>query len=122
MFFMKLIITFVQIAIALAALPAVVCAQSLDDPAARAMQRIEAAVERRAAVAERVIAASKLLNESVAARKQGERERAETALKQAALSVPAPRILICGSLYLAGRVLAAHGNEEMTKVSGAGRR
>jgi folylpolyglutamate synthase/dihydropteroate synthase len=28
--------------------------------------------------------------------------------------VPAPRILICGSLYLAGRVLAAHGNEEMT--------
>ena len=32
------------------------------------------------------------------------------------------RILICGSLYLAGRVLAAHGNEEMTKVSGAGRR
>ena len=46
----------------------------------------------------------------------------EAALKQAALSVPAPRILICGSLYLAGRVLAAHGNEEMTKVSGAGRR
>jgi hypothetical protein len=30
--------------------------------------------------------------------------------------------MICGSLYLAGRVLAAHGNEEMTKVSGAGRR
>ncbi len=46
----------------------------------------------------------------------------EAALRQASLTVPAPRILICGSLYLAGRVLAAHGNEEMTKVSGAGRR
>ena len=46
----------------------------------------------------------------------------EAALKQASSTVPAPRILICGSLYLAGRVLAAHGNEEMTKVSGAGRR
>ncbi len=44
------------------------------------------------------------------------------ALKQASLITPAPRILICGSLYLAGRVLAAHANEEMTKVSGAGRR
>ena len=46
----------------------------------------------------------------------------EAALRQASLTVPAPRILICGSLYLAGRVLAAHGNESMTKVSGAGRR
>ncbi|MFT3988926.1 bifunctional folylpolyglutamate synthase/dihydrofolate synthase [Aestuariivirga sp.] len=46
----------------------------------------------------------------------------EAALKQASLTVPAPRILICGSLYLAGRVLAAHAREEMTKVSGAGRR
>ena len=46
----------------------------------------------------------------------------EAALKQASLTVPAPRILICGSLYLAGRVLAAHGNEEMSRVSGAGRR
>ena len=27
-----------------------------------------------------------------------------------------------GSLYLAGRVLAAHGNEEMSRVSGAARR
>ncbi len=44
------------------------------------------------------------------------------ALAQAALTVPAPRILICGSLYLAGRVLAAHGQGEMTRVSGAGRR
>jgi dihydrofolate synthase/folylpolyglutamate synthase len=46
----------------------------------------------------------------------------EAALRQASSTVPAPRILICGSLYLAGRVLAAHGKEEMTKVSGAGRR
>jgi dihydrofolate synthase/folylpolyglutamate synthase len=46
----------------------------------------------------------------------------EAALRQASLTVPAPRILICGSLYLAGRVLATHANEEMTKVSGAGRR
>ncbi|MFN4143787.1 bifunctional folylpolyglutamate synthase/dihydrofolate synthase [Aestuariivirga sp.] len=46
----------------------------------------------------------------------------EAALRQASLTVPAPRILICGSLYLAGRVLAAHAQEEMTKVSGAGRR
>ena len=46
----------------------------------------------------------------------------EAALMQASLGVPAPRILICGSLYLAGRVLATHATEEMTKVSGAGRR
>ncbi len=46
----------------------------------------------------------------------------DAALRQASSTVPAPRILICGSLYLAGRVLSAHGNEEMTKVSGAGRR
>ncbi len=46
----------------------------------------------------------------------------DAALRQASSTVPAPRILICGSLYLSGRVLAAHGNEEMTKVSGAGRR
>ncbi len=46
----------------------------------------------------------------------------EAALRQASLTVPAPRILICGSLYLAGRVLAAHGKEDMTRVSGAGRR
>ncbi len=83
MFFRKMIVTFVLLVAALAAMRAVVCAQSLDDPAARAMQRIEAAVERRAAVAERVIAASKLLNESSAARKQGDRERAQAALQQA---------------------------------------
>jgi dihydrofolate synthase / folylpolyglutamate synthase len=46
----------------------------------------------------------------------------EAALRQASSTVPAPRILICGSLYLAGRVLAAHAGEDMSKVSGAGRR
>jgi dihydrofolate synthase/folylpolyglutamate synthase len=46
----------------------------------------------------------------------------EAALRQASSTVPAPRILICGSLYLAGRVLATHGGEDMSKVSGAGRR
>ena len=60
------------------------------------------------------------------ARKQGlSAETAETldqALAQASTTVPAPRILICGSLYLAGRVLAAHSSEEMSKVTGAARR
>jgi dihydrofolate synthase/folylpolyglutamate synthase len=46
----------------------------------------------------------------------------EAALQQASTTVPAPRILICGSLYLAGRVLAAHGGEESSRVTGTGRR
>ena len=46
----------------------------------------------------------------------------EDALRQASLTTPAPRILICGSLYLAGRVLAAHQGLEMSKVSGTARR
>ena len=61
-------------------------AQSLvevDDPAARAMERIQAMVEQRALVADRVASASRLVNESIAARKQGERERAAAALQQA---------------------------------------
>jgi dihydrofolate synthase/folylpolyglutamate synthase len=33
-----------------------------------------------------------------------------------------PRVLICGSLYLAGHVLAAQAGEEQSKVSGAARR
>jgi dihydrofolate synthase / folylpolyglutamate synthase len=44
------------------------------------------------------------------------------ALEQASQITPAPRILILGSLYLAGHVLAAHSGEAMSKVSGAGRR
>jgi len=43
-------------------------------------------------------------------------------LRQASKGVPAPRILICGSLYLAGRVLAAHEGITPSQVSGAARR
>lgn len=46
----------------------------------------------------------------------------EDALKQASHITPAPRILIVGSLYLAGRVLARHSGEAMSQVTGAGRR
>ena len=44
------------------------------------------------------------------------------ALGQASLITPAPRILICGSLYLAGHVLSVHENTPMSGVSGAARR
>ena len=44
------------------------------------------------------------------------------ALGQALLTTPAPRILICGSLYLAGHVLSLHENKPMSGVSGAARR
>lgn len=54
-----------------------------DNPVVSARERIESAVERRAAIADRVLAASKLLNESKAARKQGELERASAQLQQA---------------------------------------
>ena len=43
------------------------------------------------------------------------------ALGQASLTTPAPRILICGSLYLAGHVLSLHENKPMSGVSGATR-
>jgi dihydrofolate synthase / folylpolyglutamate synthase len=46
----------------------------------------------------------------------------ETALEQASLLKPAPRIIICGSLYLAGHVLAAHSGEVPSMVSGAAKR
>jgi dihydrofolate synthase/folylpolyglutamate synthase len=46
----------------------------------------------------------------------------EKALGQASLTTPAPRILICGSLYLAGHVLSVHENKTMSGVSGAARR
>lgn len=54
-----------------------------DDPVVSAMERIQSAVERRAAIADRVLAASKLLNESKVAREQGELERAISHLRQA---------------------------------------
>lgn len=53
------------------------------DPVASAMERLHSAVERRAAIADRVLAATKLLNESKFARKRGERERAISQLQQA---------------------------------------
>ena len=44
------------------------------------------------------------------------------ALGQASSTTPAPRILICGSLYLAGHALSIHDNTPMSGVSGAARR
>jgi dihydrofolate synthase / folylpolyglutamate synthase len=44
------------------------------------------------------------------------------ALGQASMTTPAPRILICGSLYLAGHVLSLHEDRPMSGVSGAARR
>ena len=46
----------------------------------------------------------------------------QNAVEQACLMHPAPRILICGSLYLAGHVLALHSGEEPSAVSGAAKR
>jgi len=46
----------------------------------------------------------------------------QDALEQACKLFTAPRILICGSLYLAGHVLALHSGEEASKVSGAAKR
>ncbi|MDP8996993.1 MAG: bifunctional folylpolyglutamate synthase/dihydrofolate synthase [Pseudomonadota bacterium] len=46
----------------------------------------------------------------------------QNALEQACKLHPAPRILITGSLYLAGHVLALHSGEEASAVSGAAKR
>ena len=46
----------------------------------------------------------------------------DSALQQAAQITPSPRILILGSLYLAGHVLAEHSGQAMSQVSGTGRR
>lgn len=46
----------------------------------------------------------------------------ENAVQQASQWAPAARILICGSLYLAGHVLAADQGETMSAVSGVARR
>lgn len=46
----------------------------------------------------------------------------EKALEQAAVLHPAPRIVICGSLYLAGHVLAMQSGETMSALSGAAKR
>ncbi|MBL8205512.1 MAG: lytic transglycosylase domain-containing protein [Blastocatellia bacterium] len=75
---------------------------SVDDPVKRAQERIEAAVDGRAAAAERALAASQLVNEGVEARKQGNRTEAQTALRQAemmiASSAPAERGLLTEEL------------------------
>ncbi len=46
----------------------------------------------------------------------------EAALQRANEIMPEPRVLICGSLYLAGHVLALHTGEEPSAVTGAARR
>lgn len=46
----------------------------------------------------------------------------EAAIQQASLTVPAPRILLIGSLYFAGRVLALHQGEAPSQVTGTARR
>jgi dihydrofolate synthase/folylpolyglutamate synthase len=46
----------------------------------------------------------------------------DDALRQASASAPSARILICGSLYLAGHVLAAQNGVEMSTVTGTARR
>ncbi len=54
-----------------------------EDPVQRAMKSVEASINDRASAAERAIAASNLVSESAARRKQGENERAAEALKEA---------------------------------------
>ncbi len=54
-----------------------------DDPVKRAMDRIEAAVDGRAVVAGRALAASKLVNESAEARKRGNPQQAIESLEKA---------------------------------------
>jgi dihydrofolate synthase / folylpolyglutamate synthase len=49
-------------------------------------------------------------------------ESFQKALQQASQVRPAARVLICGSLYLAGHVLAAERSEAMSAVTGAARR
>ncbi len=46
----------------------------------------------------------------------------ENALEQTSHLKPAPRIIICGSLYLAGHVLATHNGEIPSAISGAAKR
>jgi hypothetical protein len=60
-----------------------------DDPVVRSRQRIEAAVEERAAAAERALAASRLVNEGVEAKKRGEREEARESLRRAETMIAA---------------------------------
>ena len=83
----KISFAVVLIVMALAARETTAQAQSQstveDDPVSRAMKSVEASVNARAAAAEQVITASKLVNESTAARKQGDHARAKEALIEA---------------------------------------
>lgn len=54
-----------------------------DDPVSRAMRAVEESVNHRAAAAEQLLAASKLVNESKAARRQGKRDLAREAVRKA---------------------------------------
>jgi Kef-type K+ transport system membrane component KefB len=54
-----------------------------EDPVSRAIKSIESSVDSRARAAEAVLAASKFVNESSAARVRGERDRARQALEEA---------------------------------------
>jgi soluble lytic murein transglycosylase-like protein len=56
---------------------------SLDDPVSRAMRSVEASVDSRHQAAEKVIAASRLINDSARARQLGELSRAAEILKEA---------------------------------------
>lgn len=55
-----------------------------DDPVSRAIKSIESSADERARAAEVVLAAARLVNESRAAKKRGERDRAARALEEAA--------------------------------------
>jgi dihydrofolate synthase / folylpolyglutamate synthase len=57
------------------------------------------------------------------ARSHGANATAKSDFTTALKSITAPsRVLICGSLYLAGHVLAAQTNSQMSQISGAARR
>jgi soluble lytic murein transglycosylase-like protein len=94
-------LSFAAVLLACPSNPAQAQAQT-DDPAARAMARIRATVDERAAAAERALAASRLVNEGVEARKQGKSKDAHSALWQSELmiaaSVPAERGLLTEEL------------------------
>jgi hypothetical protein len=116
MFLRKVLVTCVLLVAALAAAQPGVRAQSpaeTNDSIEQTLERVGTLVERHASVADQVLAATKLLNESNVARKRGEHERAEAALKQAeaiAESVPAQQshLLVELARTLAAARVALH--------------
>jgi soluble lytic murein transglycosylase-like protein len=80
----RLITTLLIITVSLAALgPTALAQSSEDDPVKRAMERVEAAVGERAVVADRAMAASRLVNEGAEARKQGKPQQAVATFDEA---------------------------------------